>query len=388
MPNTVASIAINPREAVAPFTSSIDIRVSPGAAPGTYAFKLRIHDTATNALLGLESLALIVLRRGLPKTLAKHYQKLKTMYRTYGAQAAVWYILTHVFKDGATFTQIKNAYEIIVGETVSNGTIGNILGRMRRKRIIIEKHPGVYTSNVKDFNVLLSRIDSSRVRIQANRVRKSKRVPQKMHGENARVDFSRLPKTVRRVWEKAQEIAREHSTLAALYFLIYTLLGVRQTGHLLYWFNAWFIYCEQKTGFCHHFYSELLNEMLRKLGLRQGIQHNYFNKQEHMEAQRIAQEFIKRYYVSHPNARRLHYILKELGYIEYDNEVYTLKIFHYPDNTIGLEIYDDKGEELLHSDSIRRDLTPSRVEIKPAFPFEHVDEQNENTYFIRPAGLY
>jgi hypothetical protein len=82
------------------------------------------------------------LRRGLPKTLAKHYQKLKTMYRTYGAQATIWYILTHIFKDGATFTQIKNAYEIIVGETVSNGTIGNILGRMRRKRIIIEKHPG------------------------------------------------------------------------------------------------------------------------------------------------------------------------------------------------------------------------------------------------------
>lgn len=159
LPTRVASIAVSPRESTAPFTSSIDIIVNPGASPGVYTFKLMIVDLTTNILLGQESIALIVLRRGIPKTLARHYQKLKALYSTYGAQALIWYILTRIFRNGATFTQIKHVYETIVKAPISNGTIGNILRRMKKKRIIIEKHPGVYVTNVKDFNVLLSRID-------------------------------------------------------------------------------------------------------------------------------------------------------------------------------------------------------------------------------------
>ena len=81
-------------------------------------------------------------------------------------------------------------------------------------------------------------------------------------------------------------------------------------------------------------------------------------------------------------------MLKQLGYIEYDNDIYTLKIYHYRDGTLGLEIYDDKGQELLHSDSVKESETPVKVEVKTAFPFEHVDEENEETYFSRPSGLY
>jgi hypothetical protein len=291
-----------------------------------------------------------------------------------------------VFTEGATFNHLKAAYELVTRRPVSNGTIGNTLKRMKKKKIIIEKHPGVYINNVKDFNVLLSRIDLSRVRVQAYKVKKGKRVTQEASSEDVKIDFTRLPKTIRRLWEKAQEIASEYGALAALYFLTYSLLGVRQTGYLLYWYNMWFIYYEKKTMFCHHFYSWLLHEMLTRLGLEEGVM--YRHNQQYEEAKHIAQQYIREYYGSHPNARRLHYQLKELGYLSYEDDVYTLKIYHYRDGSIGIEIYDDRGEELLHRDGVREDEIVVNVEVKSVLPFEHVDKENEETYFSRPSGLY
>ena len=388
LPTRVASIAISPKESTAPFTSKVDIIVSPGAPPGVYTFKLRIVDITTNTLLGQESIILIVLRRGLPKTIARHYKRLKTLYLTHGAQALVWYILAHIFRNGATFTQIKHVYEVVVKAPVSNGTIGSILRRMLKKRIIFEKYPGLYIANVKDFNVLLSRIDSSRVRLQAHTKRRNTQRTSETLNEDIKVDFTKLPKPIERVWKRAQEIADEYGALAALYFLLHSLLGAEATGYLLYWLDTWFIVCRSKTGFCFHFYSILLHEMLRRLGLREGILYNYFRKWQHLEAQKIAQEYIRRYYISHPSARRLHYMLKKLKYIRYDNDIYTLKIYHYEDGSMGLEIYDERGEELLHQDSIKNNIAVTSVETKTAFPFEHIDKKSENTYFYRPAGLY
>jgi len=56
---------------------------------------------------------------------------------------------------------------------------------------------------------------------------------------------------------------------------------------------------------------------------------------------------------------------------------------------IGLEIYDDRGEELLlHQDGIRAGALVVDVEIRSAYSFEHVYKPDEETYFHRPAGLY
>ena len=388
LPAGVATVSLSPEESVAPFTLSIDIHVKPGAPPGTYTFELRAIDMATGILIGSRILTLIVLRRGIPKSLTKHYQRLRTLYLAYGAQALIWYILAQILRNGASFSQIKYIYEVTTNKRVSNGTIGNVLKRLLRKRIIAEKSPGIYVANVKDFNILLSRIDLSRVRVQTNTGRKNTKRDVNTLGKINATGFTRLPKPIKRVWQRAKEIANKHGALTALYFLLHTLLGAEATGHLLYWLNNWFIVCRSKTGLCYHFYSELLHEMLRRLGLREGIQYNYFDKQMHREARKIAQQYIRKYYHSHPAARRLHYMLKKLGYIEYDNDVYTLKILYYPDNKIGLEIYDDRGEELLYSDSVRKDYRPKRVKVKSALPFEHVDEENEETYFSRPSGLY
>lgn len=115
---------------------------------------------------------------------------------------------------------------------------------------------------------MLSRIDITRVRVQAYKAKRSRHELQATSSENTKIDFNKLPIPIKRIWERAQEIAYKHGVLVALYFLVYSLIGARQSGYLLYWFNMWFIYCEQKTGFCHHFYSLLLHEMLKKLGFK------------------------------------------------------------------------------------------------------------------------
>ena len=44
-------------------------------------------------------------------------------------------------------------------------------------------------------------------------------------------------------------------------------------------------------------------------------------------------------------------------------------------------------QEALHEENTT-DKPVAKREIKPAYPYEHVHEPNEETYFHRPAGLY
>ena len=67
------------------------------------------------------------------------------------------------------------------------------------------------------------------------------------------------PYIARLAFKRAQKIAQRHGNLAAAYFLVYSLAGARETGILLLWLNTMFIYCEQKTGFCHYLYSQILH---------------------------------------------------------------------------------------------------------------------------------
>jgi len=354
---------------------------------GSCPFNVEVYSVDEGSLLGVKHLVLLILDRRIPQTVASRLDRLRELYRKYGAQVAVWYLLSHIFTEGAAFGQLKSAYELIVGRRVSNGTMGNIPERMLKKGIIAEKYPGIYVSNVKDLDTLFSRIDLSRVRSQAYAERRNAESSQRASATDEGTDFAELPKPVERAWLRAQEIAKQHGALTALYFLLHSFLGAEATGQLLHWSNTWFVVCRSKTGFCYHFYSPLLHEMLKSLGLEEGLQYNYFSVWEQAEAQRTAQRYIKMYYQSHPNARRLHYILKEEGYIWYDDNVYTLKIYYYRDGSAGLEVYNDSGEKLIQRDSTKNEK-PLQIATKTAFPFEHIDEENEETYFYRPAGLY
>ena len=149
---------------------------------------------------------------------------------------------------------------------------------------------------------------------------------------------------------RAKKIARKHGNLAAAYFLVYSLVGARETGFLLLWLNGMFVYCERKTGFCHYFHSQLLHQYFQLLGLKGGIM--YRPSKEHLEAMKIAIKYVRRYYGSHQSSRRIHYMLKKQGYIEYDNEVYNLEIIYYEDGDLGVRLWDNNMQEALYEENI------------------------------------
>ena len=372
----IATAYVNPRKSQAPFAAIATIIVNPGAPPGLYTLTIRLYDTEKSFQLAKEKVSLIVLRKGVPKTLANHYNRLIVIFNKYGSNGLVWYILKHIYPEGASFTRIKSIYEQIVGKDISKGTIGNILQRMIKKGII-RRDDGQYKLLVTKPEVLVTRIDTSRIRLANKRAsrKETKQKPSQL-----------APRQISIAFQRALKIKKRHGLLPAICFLAHTLVGARETGFLLLWLNEWFLYCEQKTGFCHHFYSQLLDWYFRTLGAKQGIM--YSLTENYMRAQRIASKYIRKYYKTHSLARRLHYMLKQYKLIKNEkNEIFVIEILYYDDNTVGIRIWDNNREELLYSENVREE-PPRKTEYYTAFPEEHVYKPNDNTYFIRPRGFY
>lgn len=383
VPGGVASTSISPNRMSAPYVSTVTMKVHQWAKPGLYPFNVLVRDEVEGRLLGSEPLALLVLPHGVPRAFAREYKRVVNLYRTKGAMWAVWYMLSHVFTNGASFTQLKEAYEAVAGRKVSKGTVGNILSRMIRKKLVQRDPSGLYRVLVLDEKIVDSRIDEKRVRVQVSEDRN--RVENGLNkGYNA-LEARELPYATRLAWQRALRIKQVHGALPAMYFLVHTVLGVRETGLLLYWRDKWFITCENKTGFCHHYISECIEWMFRKLGVKPGVM--YREDEYSKNARRIAYRYIHRYYGSFANARRVHYELKQYNLIEYDEDVYVVEIIHYIDGDLGVRIWDENREKLLTEENIK-DESIKHVEVKSAFPYEHEDPKNEETYFHRLAGLY
>ncbi|MEM4827553.1 MAG: hypothetical protein QXK07_05890, partial [Desulfurococcaceae archaeon] len=229
---------------------------------------------------------------------------------------------------------------------------------------------------VEDFNIVKTRIDTSRIRVHREASREKQ--------EESR----QVPYSVRLIFNRALKICQDYGVLPAVIFLAHTLLGVRETGFLLYWRkeDAMFIKCEEKTGFCHYFYSPLIANYFALLGVHPGVL--YSQTQNYQEAHRIAGEFVKNYYKTYPYARRLHYLLKEKGLVFYEDveengeHVLVLEIHYYSNGEVGLRVKDNKGEEVLFEENIKSE-PPLRIEIRTAFHREHMYEPNEETYFHR-----
>ena len=378
LPQSVASINITPKSSVAPFTSEIEIRANEGAYPGLYYFDLWIIDQTKRRTLGTEPLGILILPRNLPRSILKHYRELRRIYKEVGAQGVLWYLIAKIYKAGACFTELKNAYELIRGQPVRKSTLAVILRRMIRKGLIMKSEDRLYYPLVTRQKVAFSRIDRKRIRIaQPGRNVKS---PTKERSPTSRRNSFQEPYEAKIAFRIARRIARKHGKLAAAHFLIYSLVGARETGYVLLWFNSMFVYCEQKTGFCHYFYSELLNHYFRMLGLNQGIM--YRSTMEYQKAMQIANRYIRKHYGSHQAARRVHYRLKRDMYIyrKPDDEILNIEILHYEDGDIGVRVWDNKMEEVKHEENIT-EKPIAKKEIKPAYPYEHIYEPNEETYF-------
>lgn len=334
-PRSIASITITPESSIAPFTPKMEIRVNEGAAPGLYYFDLQAIDQTRGRILEVEPLGLLILPRNLPKSIVRHYGELRRITRELGIQGLLWYIVTSVYPEGTTFSQIHALHRLVTQRRISPGTTGNILRYMVKKKILVREN-GVYKPLVRDIETLRSRIDTSRIRLEQRQ--RGASTKQKSRGK--------VPIQVYWAFDRARRIGRKHGPLAAMYFLGYTLVGVRQTGFLLLWIKGWFIYCENKTGFCHHLTSQLLSRYFRMLGLQEGIM--YANTESHEEARRKAQKYIKEYYRSFRAARRLHYMLKDWDLIDRDEDqdVYMLELPYYQDGSIRVRIWDEQEKRI------------------------------------------
>jgi len=388
-PRHVAELRVVPRQAKAPFEARIAIGVHSSALPGTYPWRLVITDIDASMSLGEESIVLVILPRGLPREAAKTVLQLRELYRKRGIQITLWAALRLLYPRGAAFSTVKTLYELLTGRRISKGTVGNTLKTMLRKGLL-ERKEGIYEALDLDPETVMSRVDLKRVRYpwQVLKPRHSQK-HEEGSGVVERYQFtlSKLPHPVRKAYMRAKKIAARHGALAGLYFLVHTLLGVRQTGHMMIWYNGWFVVWERKTRYAHHFYSWLLHWMLQQLGVAEGVYYRPSDKR-HLEARRTAQRYIREYYGSHPNARRLHYLLWEEGHVwNGEDEVFIIKVYHYADGTIGLQVLDKTGSEELYSKDLRKE-PPVKVETYTALPYRHIDPRREETYHHRPAGLF
>ena len=177
---------------------------------------------------------------------------------------------------------------------------------------------------------------------------------------------------VRRALEIAEKLLHDNYWVA-VDFIAHTLVGVRKTEVWLLWFDDYFVYRENKTGFLHYFRSPRLSEVLSELGLRQGfmIDHRLHSSEKYLLEQ----------YHSYASARRIHYVLKELGWIMYGEPL----LLEVSENHLAIREL-TSGKTLLKY----RGLSTSSRDVYRAivYPGEHVDEGNEETYFYRPSNLY
>ena len=162
-PRSVASLEITPRQARAPYQAVITVTASPYAAPGVYPWRLRVVEDGAGDVLGEEFITLVIMPENLPRKAAGRVANLRKLYTRYGIQVALWAALKQLYPGGASFTALRNLYELLTGRRVSKGTVGNTLRTMLRKRLL-DKRSGVYKALDLDFEVVLSRIDAKRVR--------------------------------------------------------------------------------------------------------------------------------------------------------------------------------------------------------------------------------
>jgi len=219
-PNSIASLVVTPKQAEAPFNSNVRVSVAPNVTPGVYLWRLVVRDVVAGKSLGEEPIVLVVIPRGLSKSLSRSITKLVIIYRKYSIQVALWYTLRTFYPDGARFSTIWALYQLITGRRISKGTVGSTLKVMVQKGIL-EKRCNLYVPLDLDKYTIFSRIDLRRVRY-AWQVSKPK--PNEERNETRsnlyRQHFSlaELPAPISKAYMRAKEIAEKYGPLTGYTF--------------------------------------------------------------------------------------------------------------------------------------------------------------------------
>jgi len=357
-------VNIEPVSGKTPLRIRITIAARPNARPGVYGVDVAVLDAMERRALASSRIPVIVLGSPIVEKVLKDLDELRKVYREKGIQYATVYALSKL-STGISFSDVKTLYILISGRSkVSNGSVGDLLNRLLKKGIL-KREGGLYYLNV-DLETAKTIIDVKRAR---NGLRGASEVTKERHEDNRKA-ATEIPVPVKRALNIVKKLLTEDYWMAAD-FAAHVLLGIRKTGVWLLWFGDYFVYREGKTGFFHYFRSSKLSEILQELGLKPGIMIEHINHP--------SSRYILEIYGSYANARRIHYMLKQLGWFSYGEPL----LLELGEDYISIRELSSNRILLRYGNAGREGSTLKAV----VYCGEHIDLNNEETYFYRPSGL-
>ncbi len=305
----------------------------------------------------------------------------RRLYYKKGPSYVIWWFLKQMWRARGRpikFERIYRFHHEIAGVKSKNAT-WKILRRLEFYGLI-DNLGGWYKPAVLDDTIVEGSIDWSRVRTRDQVIKpKSKET-------NAKSTTDNIPQPVIRIIKIAKDLIRRGEKWRAVDLLAHTLFGIRETGVLIGRKGDIFIIFERKTDKMHMWKSRKLAGILDKLGIHDEFL-AFHRKYE-------ASDIIKRLFGSHDVARRVHYLIKEKGWIEYlDPGCWYYRLYRDPlTGSWFISIYVRQGNRLEEVWRIPESIDENKMYIQrragAIVTREHVKEENEETYFNRSKGLF
>jgi len=358
------------------------INISPHALPGVYPFTLRAVNENNGDVIYKENLALIIVPRRETVIDWRRYAELwRSMYASYGSSRTLYLFMFSRYMYLKTPTAFSLAYEfhhMIAGTKSKNATL-KILKRLKDYGLIRTAYSGMYIP-IATLDIAFNAIDESRTRLRSQVIR----VDNHNNAQRENLEVHKVPRAVAEVLSVVEKLVKEGNKWIAVDLLAHTLLPVRLTGVLIARICDFFLYYEFKTRKMHMIGSRRVSELLESLGVADAI---LLRLKLHS-----TDTIIRDLFASYENARRVHYLLKELGWFHYPQEHYFYKLEFYPKpRLLIIRMTGNKLEtfaEILLSDTDVKILEELGIPSKgPIVAREHVKTENEETYHYRPRNI-
>jgi len=241
----------------------------------------------------------------------------RRLYRERGPSYTIWWFLKEVWlrrRHPVKLEDIYRFHQLIAGVRSKNATV-KALKRLELYGLVRNLGDGWYRPEVLDNTLVEGSIDFARVRTRDQVLVRRAESSRLYTGEE-------VPRPVQEVIDRARELVRRGEKWRAVDLLAHTLLPVRESGVLIARVGDMFIYYESKTSKMHMLKSERLAGIFDELGIGDGP----LSLHRTQEASGI----VRRMFGSHDSARRLHYLLKELGWFSEPEGHYFWRLWEDP----------------------------------------------------------
>ena len=302
----------------------------------------------------------------------------KKLYYEKGPSYTIWWFLREIWvrrRHPVKLEDIYRFHQAVAGVKSKNSTV-KALKRLELYGLVRGLGDGWYRPEILDESLVGGSIDFSRVRTRDQVLAKTRELSSLLDRAGE------VPRPVREVIEVARGLIERGEKWRAVDLLAHTLLPVRETGVLVARLGDLFIYYESKTGKMHMLRSEQLARIFDELGVGEGPLALHRTQE--------ASGLVRRLFGSHDNARRVHYLLKQLGWFKEVEGHYFWRLWEDPASGLSyISIYKKSSGGL---EEVTR-VPPSVPEGMYAsagggavVTREHVKPENEETYFARTKG--